>query len=40
MSGNQIVIGLVGNLNKSGLTNELVSAALEGARAEGATIEW
>ena len=39
MSGNQSVLGLVGSPNKAGRTNELVSAALEGARSEGATIE-
>ena len=39
MSGNHIVLGLVGSPNKTGRTNELVSAALEGARSEGAAIE-
>ena len=39
MSENQSVLGLVGSPNKAGRTNELVSAALEGARSEGATIE-
>ncbi len=39
MSVNQIVLGLVGSPNKAGRTNELVSAALDGARGEGATIE-
>ena len=39
MSGNRIVIGLVGSPNREGRTNEPVSAALEGARGEGATIE-
>ena len=35
MSGTQSVLGLVGSPNKAGRTNELVSAALEGARSEG-----
>ena len=39
MSENQSVLGLVGSPNRAGQTNELVSAALEGARGEGATIE-
>ena len=39
MSGNQIVIGLVGSPNKKGRTNELVRAALEGAARAGAPIE-
>ena len=39
MSRNQNVLGLVGSPNKAGRTNELVSAALEGAHREGATIE-
>ena len=39
MSGNQSVLGLVGSPNRVGRTNELVSAALEGARREGSTIE-
>jgi len=39
MSGNHIVLGLVGSPNKTGRTNELVCAALEGARSEGAAIE-
>ena len=36
MSGNQSVLGLVGSPNKAGRTNELVSAALEGASRAGA----
>ena len=39
MSENQSLLGLVGSPNKAGRTNELVSAALEGARSEGAAIE-
>jgi len=39
MGENKVVLGLVGSPNKAGRTNELVSAALEGARSEGATIE-
>ena len=39
MSGNQIVLGLVGSSNKAGRTNKLVNADLEGARGEGATTE-
>jgi len=39
MTGNQIVLGLVGSPNKSGRTNELVSAALEGAGRAGAATE-
>ena len=37
MNNNQVVLGLVPN--KSGRTNELVSAALEGASRAGAAIE-
>jgi multimeric flavodoxin WrbA len=39
MNENQVVLGLVGSPNKTGRTNELVSAALEGARSAGAPIE-
>ena len=39
MNGNQVVLGLVGSPNKSGRTNELVSAALEGASRAGAATE-
>ena len=31
MSGNKTILGLVGSPNSEGLTNQLVSAALEGA---------
>ena len=36
MTGNQIVLGLVGSPNKTGRTNELVSAALAGSTRAGA----
>lgn len=39
MKDQQIVLGLVGSPNKTGRTNELVSAALSGATRAGATIE-
>lgn len=39
MNGNKIVLGLVGSPNKTGRTNELVSAALAGATHAGANIE-
>jgi multimeric flavodoxin WrbA len=39
MDGNQVVLGLVGSPNKGGRTNELVSAALEGASRAGAATE-
>ena len=39
MNGNQVVLGLVGSPNKVGRTNELVSAALEGASHAGAATE-
>jgi len=39
MNENQVVLGLVGSPNKIGRTNELVSAALEGARRAGAATE-
>jgi len=39
VSENHIVLGLVGSPNKEGRTNELVSAALAGAAATGATTE-
>jgi len=39
MNGNQIVLGLVGSPNKTGRTNELVKAALEGAKHAGAATE-
>lgn len=39
MSGNKTILGLVGSPNSEGLTNQLVSAALEGAARAGAAIE-
>ncbi len=39
MSGNKTVLGLVGSPNSGGLTNRLVTAALEGAARAGAAIE-
>ena len=39
MNENQVVLGLVGSPNKSGRTNELVSATLEGASRAGAATE-
>ena len=39
MSENKVVLGLVGSPNKVGRTNELVSAALEGASRAGAATE-
>ena len=39
MNGNKTVLGLVGSPNSEGLTNQLVSAALEGAARAGAAIE-
>jgi multimeric flavodoxin WrbA len=39
MTGKKTVLGLVGSPNREGRTNELVRAALEGARREGATTE-
>jgi multimeric flavodoxin WrbA len=39
VNGNQVVLGLVGSPNKAGRTNELVSAALEGASHAGAATE-
>ncbi len=39
MSGNKTVLGLVGSPNSGGLTNQLVTAALESAARAGAAIE-
>ncbi len=39
MSGNKTVLGLVGSPNSGGLTNQLVTAALESAAEAGAAIE-
>jgi len=39
MSEEKVVLGLVGSPNPEGRTNRLVSAALEGAEASGATVE-
>jgi multimeric flavodoxin WrbA len=39
MNSDQVVLGLVGSPNKIGRTNELVSAALEGASRAGAATE-
>ena len=39
MNGDKIVLGLVGSPNKAGRTNELVSAALEGASCAGVATE-
>jgi len=39
MSGDRTVLGLVGSPNKEGLTNQLVSAALESAAQAGAAVE-
>jgi len=39
MSGNETVLGLVGSPNHGGLTNQLVTAALEGAARAGAATE-
>ena len=39
MNGNKTVLGLVGSPNSGGLTNQLVTAALEGAAQAGAAIE-
>ena len=39
MSGEKVLLGLVGSPNPEGLTNQLVSAALDGAADEGATVE-
>lgn len=39
MSTNKTIIGLVGSPRTNGLTNQLVSSALEGAARAGATIE-
>ena len=39
MNENKVVLGLVGSPNKSGRTNELVSASLEGASRAGAAVE-
>ncbi len=39
MSGNKTVLGLVGSPNSRGLTNQLVTAALESAARAGATVE-
>jgi len=39
MNGNKTVLGLVGSPNSEGLTNQLVTAALEGAARAGAAIE-
>jgi len=39
MSGNKTILGLVGSPNSEGLTNQLVTAALESASQAGATIE-
>jgi multimeric flavodoxin WrbA len=39
MSEKKVVLGLVGSPNPEGLTNRLVTAALDGAAGEGATIE-
>jgi|TARA_Y100000310_G_scaffold42409_1_gene39704 multimeric flavodoxin WrbA len=39
MSENKTVLGLVGSPNPDGLTNQLVTAALDGAQQSGASIE-
>jgi NAD(P)H-dependent FMN reductase len=39
MSEKKVVLGLVGSPNPDGLTNQLVTAALDGAAENGATIE-
>ena len=39
MSGNKTILGLVGSPNSEGLTNQLVSAAMEGAARAGAAVE-
>ena len=39
MSEEKVLLGLVGSPNPEGLTNQLVTAALDGAAREGATVE-
>ena len=39
MAGNGVVLGFVGSPNKDGRTNQLITAALEGASQAGATTE-
>jgi len=39
MSQKKVLLGLVGSPNTEGLTNQLVTAALDGAADEGATVE-
>jgi multimeric flavodoxin WrbA len=39
MAGNGVVLGFVGSPNKDGRTNQLITAALEGAAQAGATTE-
>ncbi|MBA7691749.1 hypothetical protein ES703_100302 [subsurface metagenome] len=39
MNGNKTVLGLVGSPNSEGLTNRLVTAALESAARAGAATE-
>ena len=39
MAGNGIVLGFVGSPNKEGRTNQLITAALEGASQAGAATE-
>jgi multimeric flavodoxin WrbA len=39
MSEKKALLGLVGSPNPEGLTNQLVTVALDGAAGEGATVE-
>ena len=39
MSGEKVLLGLVGSPNPEGITNQLVTAALNGAAAKGAVTE-